>query len=135
MPIPSSVLTGLAFDPANVGAVFYPSLCTFLQLTKTQNDSGQETHTFTTIDAGHTNIPCRKSPLIIVRPQTQESQHGAFQFSEAKEQVNVNKYVADASIEWQITVDGITYEIVAVEHDGNSLSTRIGIGKMIPFNG
>lgn len=134
MPIPGSVITGLAFNPANIGAVGYPSLCTFLSKSESQNASGQEVHTFTAIDAAHTNIPCRKSPLLIIRPRQQEEQRGDFQMSDAKEQVNLNKYVADASNEWQITVDGITYEILAVERDGNSLTTRVGIGKVVPFN-
>lgn len=135
MPIPGSIIDGLAFDPANIGAIAYPSLCTFLGLSSAQDASGQAVHTFAPIDVGHTNLPCRKSPLIIIRPQTQEKQHSDFQLSEAKEQVNINQYVADADVKWQLVVDGVTYEILAVEHDGNRLSTRIGIGKIVPFNG
>jgi head-tail adaptor len=134
MPIPGSILNGLNFDPANLGAIAYPSLATFLQVNKSQDASGQEIHTFTTIDAAHTDIPCRRSPLILIRPQIQEKQSGSFQMSEAKLQVNLSRYVSDASLEWRLTVDGVTYEIVAVEPDGSNLTTRIGIGKIVPFN-
>lgn len=134
MPIPGSVLNGLNFDPANLGSIIYDSLCTFLQVNKTSVADGQETHTFTTIDSAHTNIPCRKSPFIIIRPQVQEDTAGGVQFSEAKFQVNLSKYVADASVEWRLTVDGVTYEILSVEPDGSNLTTRVGIGKVVPFN-
>lgn len=135
MPIPGSSLVGLAFTPAVLGDLYYTSLCTFLRDNKTQAASGQEVHEFVAIDAAHTNIPCRTSPLILIRPQDQEKQHGEFQTSEAKLQVNLNQYVADASVEWQLVIDGVTYEIVAVENDGSKLSTRIGVGRIIPFNG
>lgn len=134
MPIPGSILNGFNFDPAALGLIIYDSVATFLQVVKAQAASGQETHTFTTIDAAHTNIPCRRSPFIVIRPQVQEKQSGETQFSEAKFQVNLNKYVADASIEWRLQVDGVTYEIISVEPDGSNLTTRVGVGKITPFN-
>ena len=134
MPIPGSVLNGLNFDPASLGAIAFPSLATFLGITKTVATDGQETHTFAAIDSAHSNIPCRLSPLISVRPQQQESQQGVVQQSEAKLQAHLSKYVADIVNDWQLQVDGTVYEIVGSEPDGQKLTSRVNLGKPVTFN-
>lgn len=134
MPLPGSVIDGLAFHPATLSTLIYTSVCTFLGLTKTSASDGQQIDTFAPIDSAHTDIPCRKSPFIVIRPQVQEKQAGETQISVAKFQVNLIKYVPDASIEWQLIVDGVTYQIVSIEPDGSNLTTRVGITDVDPFN-
>lgn len=133
MPIPGSILSGLNFDPATLGDIAYPSLCTFLGITRSNSD-GQETHVFAVIDAAHTDIPCRIAPQILIRPQLQEKQAGEFQMQDARLQVNLSKYVGDVDVTMRLTVDGVTYEIVSVEPDGSKLTTRVGVGKIVPFS-
>ena len=133
MPIPGSILDGFNFVPASVGTTFYATTATFLALTTTTDGLGQELHSFAAIDAAHTDLMCRKSPLVIVKPQTQEFATPAALTKNAKWQLNFATYIADASVEWHVVVDGIEYEILSVEHDGNRLTTRLMLGDLEPF--
>lgn len=137
MPIPGSRMNGFNFDPMNVYRLMpfvYPSKGTFLAINKVQAADGQEVHTFTPIDAAHTDLPCRRSPFILVRPQMTDGQSGDFQKSFTRFQVNFPLYIGDATDQWQLQVDAVVYEIISVEWDGNDLSTRIGIGRALPYN-
>ncbi len=134
MPIPGGRLQGLAFDPAQVGTDFYPSLGTFYRATESTAADGQEISTFAAIDSAHSDLGCRLSPFILIRPIGQERFTDSGKMQDAQFQVNFNVYVGDASDEWKVLVDSVLYEILAVEHDGNHLTTRLAVGKIIPFN-
>lgn len=137
MPIPGSREATFHFDPMDVYRMMpfvYPSKGTFLSINKVQTADGQEAHTFTPIDDAHTLLPCRRSPYPTLRALLQERQLGDFQGSTAKFLVNFPLYIADANNQWQLQVDTVIYEIISVEWDGNNLSTRIGIGREIPYN-
>ena len=75
MPIPGSIL-GTVFDPRNCVSM-YPSVANLWPLVKTTDTTGQEIHTFSqSTNPAQLNLACRKSPLIIVRPQDQEQGEG-----------------------------------------------------------
>lgn len=132
MPIPGSVLNGLNFDPKLLSDDIFPSLGTFYSPTKT-NMAGQERHVFSPV-ADHIDLRCRKAPLILVRPQSQERMSSDFAVQDAKWQVNFDVFRPTPTTDWRLEVDGIMYEIVAIEADGQSLTTRVGVGKVVPYN-
>lgn len=134
MPIPGSILNNL-IDPTVVDSsgLFYNSLCTYMKITKTSTGYGRDTHTFAAMDAAHTNVPCRKSPIVMTRPEVQEKS-AVVNRIDAKFHLSISKYFNDMDNEGQMVVDGATYEILAIEPDGSKLTTRVMLGKLIPFN-
>lgn len=138
MPIPGSVLNTL-FIPSAGALSMYPSRATFYPVSKTKDSTSQEVHTFVaSTDPTLVNRPCRRSPLIQVRPQNQENQEGSgIQRKIINFQVNFPTYVnvpIDQLVEWRISVDGVQYEVRSVEPDGNNLTTRLMVSIIEPFN-
>jgi hypothetical protein len=136
MPIPGSILN----QPLIVSSVIdlYPSRATFMPMTKGTDTTGQETHTFVlSSDPLLSNLPCRRSPLIIIRPQNAEAlEAGNIQRSDIKSQVNFPLYIAvneSVLLQWQISIDGIVYQIKSVESDGGKVTTRLMISDEVPF--
>lgn len=134
MPIPGSILNSLTIDPKVAGDEAFPSIGTFLSVTSTQAASGQVINTFAPIDTAHTNLHCRKAPPVLLRPGLQEKIAGEFQLEHIKYTVVFNSFIPDVNLEWRLMVDALTYEILAAENDGNSLTTRVSVGQLVPFN-
>lgn len=139
MPIPGSSLE-LVFDMdaaselmADVG---YPSVATYYAMSKSQDGAGQEQHTFAALaDPEYSNIICRRTPQILIRPQDQEI--GTAQLpssSSARYHLSLPKYLPLISLDGQMEVDGVRYEIKAIDCDGSKFTTRLELGKEIPFN-
>lgn len=140
MPIPGSSLGFI--DIQAIGATMpqlYPSLATFYKKTKTTDTAGQETHTFVQMDSAHTNVKCRKAPLILVRPQLQILPRMVGEFDIAKSQVNTMVRFNDVEVNDQVNItdpDGSSkrYQIMSIEDDGTGLTSRFMIGDEVPFN-
>lgn len=134
MPIPGSVLNNL-INLKQLPDTIYPSLCTFLKPTVSTDTTGQDIRTFGAVDASHTNVRCRKSPLILIRPQNQERPNsGDFTTSQENFQLSLDVYFSDLLDTWQVVVDGATYQVLAVERDGNLQANRLELGNIQPFN-
>ncbi len=136
MPIPGSTLN-VRFAVAAASAA-YPSLATLMPITKSVDSAGQQIHTFAlSVDPTQINMQCRKSPLIVIRPQNQEAMEaGNIQRSEAKFQVNFLTFINVSEsllVQWQVNIDGAVYQIKAVESDGDRLTTRLMISDEVPF--
>ena len=138
MAIPGSVLN-VMFDPSSC-EIMYPSLATFLTRSTSKDSAGQESHTFTvSIDPTLSNLKCRKAPLRTDRVENQKATEGnGIQRTDASYRLSIMSYVnqpVDTLLTWQISVDGVTYQIQAVEPDGSNLTTRLMIGDIVPYNG
>lgn len=137
MPIPGSVLSSLFPFGLSAAIRMYPSLATLRPLTKTTDTTGQDLLSFEDSNVeGQFDLPCRKSPLILIRPQKQEYDRVGVQQYDGEYQVNISTYIAvDAAVlaEWQVKVDGIVYQIHSVESDGNGLTTRLMVAQVIPY--
>lgn len=132
----------LVEDPT-VGDVAFPSFATFLGDTETTQADGQETHTFAVIDGAHSNIPCRKAPAILIRPQMQEQSSLGIQVEVQKYQIALDRYFSDIDLKWQVQVtttdpagetDTALYQIRSVEHSGGNLRTRVMGEEIQPYN-
>lgn len=133
MPIPGSREQG---NISTAGAEsLYPSLCTFYKPNYTQDSTGQQIRSYVVVDADHTGVACRKSPLIIIRPQNQESvDNVTFHSTHVHAQLNFIRHFSDLDQEWRVVVDGVSFEILAVEEDGSKLTSRLQLGQILPFN-
>ena len=155
MPIPGSKLNGAHIQSSNLfmvesddeGDVCFPSFATFLGINLTTALDGQEVHTFSPVDGvnqygPHTNIPCRKSPNVLVRAQEQEHSAAGFQTEATRYQIGLDRYIDDIDLRWQVQVvtnkngvtDIATYLVQSVEHSGGNLRTRIMASELVPFN-
>lgn len=137
MPIPGSSLNNLV-DTNRLAPLVteaYPSLCTIYRNAKTQQTTGEYTNTFlSAMDSRHTNIHCRKSPEIMVRPQPQEKGSN-FPLQEQKYWiVNLLGNFSDIDLEFQAEVDGKRYQILAVDGDGSGITTRLEVADLDPYN-
>ena len=137
MPIPGSVLNDLLPFGVDGAAAAYPSTATFRPLTKATDTTGEETRTFVdSTDPGLSNLRCRKSPLIQVRPQNQETDSGGINRFDAKFQVNFMKPLSaalDIMAQYQIKVDGVVYQVLAAEPDGMGITSRVLISDAVNF--
>ena len=137
MPIPGSILNTV-FNPASALAV-YPSRATLYPISKSKDTTGFEIHSFSaSITPGQVALPCRISPLRLVRPQNQENdQGGGIQRTVSDYQVNFMGYVnvpTATLIQWQVNIDGLQYQIRSCEGDGNYLTSRMLVSLIEPFN-
>lgn len=103
---------------------FYPSLCTIQNHTSTQDDYGQPADTFADL-ADHVNLSCRIAP----EPNSRSGERDAANrtTSEHTHIVDLRGYYPNISEVHQAIVDGATYDIEAVEHDGNKVTTRMKV--------
>lgn len=113
---------------------YFPSSATIYQRTSTQGNDGQPINTYNV--ALYTNVPCRKSPNILMRAANTEYRRGEGYFVReiAEFQLSCQEYLPNVTQECRLTVDGIWYDVLGVEHDGNNQYTRIHIGDNRPFN-
>lgn len=135
MPIPGSVLGSKFPFGISAARIVYDSLATLRPVTITTDTTGQDIKTFSDSET-YVDIPCRFSPLILIRPQVQEFDRVGVQQFDAKFQVNLNTFI-DIAVEvlstYQVSVDGRVYQIKSVESDGTSLTTRLMVTDQIPF--
>lgn len=140
MPIPGSILGGMVESDSLRDAVSpnaYPSRANFYAPTTTVNTTGQKKQTFAVMDAAHQNIPCRRSPLVLTRPQDtvkEGSVAAPSTSSDARFHLSCWGYFTDVLEEYRVTVDGVIHRIVGVEWDGNNLTTRFLLSDVVPFN-
>lgn len=125
------------FDPHSCLSM-YPSRANFYEVTQTKNSTSQLIDTFAvSVNPLLLNRPCRKSPLILIRPQNQETRESTIQRIVSNFQLNFVDYInvtEEILLRWNVQVDGVMYEIDSVEGDGNKLTTRLMISIPVPFN-
>jgi hypothetical protein len=139
MSIPGSVLNNqLPFGLGQASSV-YPMLATLRPVAETTDSTNQITHTFAdSTDPLYTNLACRKSPLIQIRPQDQEHFTSTDERFRQYCQLNFASYIdvpVETLVQWQVKVDGVVYQILSVENDGSKLTTRMMIADIGGFNG
>ena len=137
MPIPGSIMGNMIPDMTALTDYLadnhYPSTCDFYSRATSDEDSGQETYSYSLMAADHQDIPCRKSPLIQIRPQDQEVNMDAFQRQVAKFQLNILGHFTDIQNDYKVDIDGTLHRIIAVEDDGNGLTMRFMLSDVEPF--
>lgn len=98
---------------------FYPSLCTIAVPSTVQDEFGEETATLTPV-VGMTNIPCRVAPRGVNEVRQTEQI-----YTEATHHVALNGHYPGIANTMAAQIDGVTYDIEGVEHDGNQKTTRV----------
>lgn len=104
---------------------FYPSLCTIAIADTIQDEFGEEMGTLTPV-AGMINIPSRLAP----RGST-ELRSAQQIYAQATHHLALNGYYPGIDTEMSAQVDGVTYDIEGVEHDGNDEMTRLYLREVI----
>jgi hypothetical protein len=114
-------------------AAWFPSVLTAYSPTKTTVAGGQETRTFTV--AIYTNVACRKSPNVQMRPANTEYRKGEGDFVREVSEWHVvcKSYCPLITPECQVDIDGSRYDVLGVEHDGNNTVTRLHVSDSKPF--
>jgi hypothetical protein len=136
MPIPGSVLNNLL--PFGLDAVgnLYPSVAVLRPLSITVDTTGQELHTFAdSAVVGQFGLACRKSPLVLLRPQNEENREANIQRFIANWQLNFKSHITvpvETLATWQVKVDGVVYQIRGVEEDGSDITTRLLVSIINP---
>lgn len=100
---------------------FYPSECTIQEPTEIQDDTGHPVASWSDL-AGHVNMPCRLSPI---SGRAGEIRTPAQTYTEASHVVELTRTVPDVTTKMRAVVDGVIYDIVLIEHDGQGVSARI----------
>lgn len=136
MPIPGSVLSNVMPFGIEAAESVYPSSATFLEPAVNKMSSGQSFNTFIeSPNAGLRDLACRRTPLILIRAQEQEHKRLNVKEIDAKFQVNFNVMLPVPNEELllhKVRVDGLDYNVLSVENDGNGLTTRIIVSSSIP---
>src|SRR5438105_4097479 len=111
----------------------FPSRCTIQSIPKTAAASGQPVLGVPVDVDGMTKISCRIGPLILIRPTDNENRTNRIQESYLARQLKLDGYFPAILVrDMQAVVDGITYPIRGVEHDGNQFSTRLRLEVIKP---
>lgn len=98
-----------------------PSLVTIQQATETLDDYGQPTLAWANV-TGLVGLPCRLAPW----SQEQERRLPEMVQTEATH-VLAMAYAAAITTAHRAVVDGVSYDITAVRHDGNEATTWLGL--------
>lgn len=98
---------------------FYPSLCTIQEPNESKSSTGQDISNPSDI-SGLTNLPCRIAPR-----STREVQNENQKYVLATHHVALAGYYPSIDEDMFAVVDGTTYGIEGVEHDGNQKTTRL----------
>lgn len=111
----------------------WPSLCTIQTVNFTASASNQPVPTSATSIAAKTNIPCRLSALIDIRPSDDEIRTTEVQEKKVERTCKLSGYYSDIEVRTQqAVVDGVTYQIRGVEHDSQQFSTRLRLEVIKP---
>jgi len=111
----------------------YPSRCTVATQTFTTNKANQKVPSGETAVAGLVNISCRIGPLIELRPTDKERRSSDANILVTARQCKLNGYFSTIKANAMVAqVDGVSYPIVGVEHDGNLHSTRLRLEIITP---
>lgn len=98
---------------------FYPSLCTIQSATEAQNNIGDVTHTWANL-SGHVDLACRIAPA-----SGNEVKQAAQIYAEYTHTIALAGAYTTVTEAMRAIVDGVTYDVVAVQFDGNRKTTRL----------
>lgn len=103
---------------------FYPSSCTIQEPTETADSYGQPIPSWGNL-SGHVGISCRLSPESQasgdeLRTQTQI-------YTVHSWLISFNDYYPLIDETMRAVIDGATYDILQVQHDGNNQTTRLRV--------
>ncbi len=137
MPIPGSVLSELLPFGVTAALAAYESLATLRPPTQTESTTGGLINTFAdSVVAAYVNMPCRIAPYVLERPREQEFNRQRTMEFDARFHVSIAKsipIVPETLALYQIKVDGVVYQIIAVEPDGSGQTTRLLVSDAVPF--
>jgi hypothetical protein len=101
-------------------AAFYPSLCTIQSAVEPQDTVGQP------VVASYTDVlqalPCRVSPAGAREMKLPNQTYGV-----ASHTINLRGHYPSITTAMRALVDGVAYDVLAVEHDGNAYTTRLQV--------
>ena len=114
---------GLAGEFPSKGTLYVRSV-----VTNTMNETREEFAASVVI----TNIDCRITPMITLRPTREELVGEVATTVNTQRMCMLKAYFAEGVIkrEDRFQVDGVMYEITAVEPDGNKVYTRLGLKEL-----
>ena len=101
---------------ANLTA-FYPSLCTIQEATYIVDTVGEPQPTWADF---LTDIPCRISPA-----GGNETKRSDETYEVATHVINLAGYYVTITVPMRAEIDGVLYDILSIEHDGNHFTTRL----------
>jgi hypothetical protein len=111
----------------------YESSCTIQSVIFTSDNANQDVISSTPDVAGMTLIPCRIGPLIEIRPTDDELRSSDIRARRVERQCKLlGYYPGIIPREMQAVVDGVTYPIRGVEHDGSRMTTRLRLEILTP---
>ena len=96
---------------------FFPQLADLQEPTKSQNTTGEESQSFATT---HADVECRVSPA-----KGSERRRQNLKYAEVTHTVLLQGQFSDVTEEWQVVVDGVTYDIQVPELDAEGIMTSL----------
>ncbi len=97
----------------------YPATCTIQGATTTQSGTGALSQSWANV-TGLVSLPCRLAPV-----NATEVRQATGTFAEATHTIALAGYYSAIVETQRAVVGGVNYDIVGVQHDGNSKSTRL----------
>lgn len=107
-----------------------PSVCSVMASSVTANATGQQVVTLAPV-TGLASLPCRISPLILLRPTDVEEAMEKMTVKTA-ERVAVLYGTPAISTDHILRVDGLDWDITSVQTDGNKKLTRLRLRRETP---
>lgn len=103
----------------------YAATVTIQQATEAVDAYGVATKASWANVSGLVDLPCRLSPTN--RTSIREARADANPYIEHGYTIAINGYYSTITAKMRAVVDSVNYDIVSVEHDGNSKTTRLQV--------
>lgn len=108
----------------------WPSLCDIQSISEVRSDSNQLIASNPVAVANMTQIPCSLAPLSIT-PTDNEVRSGEISSGKVGRILKLNGFFPGITNTMQAVVDGVTYQIVGIEADSHSWSTRLKVENIL----
>ena len=109
---------------SSLAATFYPSSCTIQQPTETQDAYGQPVVTAWPDVAGLANLPCSIAPFS-GSPEKAEIKRADGTIEIITHHISIAGHYPTITNKMRAVVDGVAYDIRAVEIDSHATMTRL----------
>lgn len=111
-------------DPRMLGKLeaFFNTTCTIQQVTETRDGAGGVVLTWANV-TGLVNLVCRRAPASTAR--TTEMKLESLTYTVNVQTIVIAGYYDTITPKMRAVCDGLTFDVLAVEHDGQTQMTRL----------
>lgn len=101
---------------------FFNTTCTIQQTTETRDAAGGVVNSWSNV-TGLVNLVCRRAPMTTSR--TTEMKLETLTYTSNMQSIVIAGYKPTITPKMRVTCDGIVFDVLSVEHDGEAQMTRL----------